>query len=264
MLSPTRSPYSRTPNSIKQTLSPAKSPFQRTSTTSMNQPISQTSTRNIHNEPHLDYANQVVHVRQKLLSLTSLKIDPKTKILDIEHNSITDFRGLPSLQHLLKLNVADNPIESLLNLPPLPMLREIKIDNTPFSGQEYYRIALILACPSLHKIDGQLVTNAERRISKEFHPDCVNLLRAGWVMKYPPPKPDQIPSMKRKLAKSLIKKAPKKNDDNPPKAIFRSSIKQSVMLNKQIKFQEEEIEKLWKDINILAAQYEESNVQAQK
>ena len=255
MLSPTKSPYSRTPNSMQKTLSPKKSPMQR-GTTSLNQPSSQASIRNLNNEPRVNFENQIVHVHQKLISFTMLKIDTNSRSLDVEHNSITEFRGLPSLQHLLKLHVADNPIETLLNFPPLPMLREIKIDNTPFSRQEYYRISLILVCPSLHKIDGKIVTNTERKITKEFHPDCVNLLRAGWVLKYPPPKPEQIPLMKRKLAKQMIKRAPKKNEDNPPKAVFTCSVKQSELFEKTIKSQEEEIAKLWNDVNNLANNYD--------
>ncbi|OHT04980.1 hypothetical protein TRFO_27428 [Tritrichomonas foetus] len=252
MISPSKSPFTRKPNATLKALTPRKS-----SKLSTIQGVSLTSVKNNNNEPQLDFADQIVHVKQQLFSLTSLKIGPNTKMLDVSNNELVDFKGLPSLQRLTRLVVSNNNIATLFNLPPLPMLRTIEIDNTPFVSQEYYRISLILMCPSLHKINGELVKPSERKVAKEYLPECVNLLRTGWVMKYPPPSQEQIIVMKRKLAKKIAMKAPKKNEGAVPKAIFRTVKNQSVMYNDCLKAQREEISKLEEELAKLEAKYQE-------
>ena len=219
MFSPSKSPRSRSKNSMLMTLSPKSShqtgKFGTTRIVNNNFGGQNSYANNSSNmaqirfrncQPRLNYHETIVHVDQELLSFTDLKIDPKTKYLDVQHNCLVDFKGLPSLQMLEELNCSYNDIQNLYCFPPLPKLKKIECAHTPFSATECYRIALLLICPSLHSIDKEMVKTCERRVAKEFNSECVHLLRSGWILRYPPPTRDQIIGIKRKLTKQNRKK----------------------------------------------------------
>ena len=136
MLSPSRSPHSKTKSSMLMTLSPRSSrqggSFGTTRVVNNNfgaqnsyenntSSMAQVRFRNC--QPRLNYNDEIVHAHQGLLSFQDLKISPNTKTLDVQYNLLVDFRGLPSLQRLEQLNISHNKIENLYCFPPFPMLK---------------------------------------------------------------------------------------------------------------------------------------------
>lgn len=205
--------------------------------------------RNRNNEPIINFDDKIVHSNQELNSFTALRIDSATKSLNVENNKLTDFKGLPALQHLTEFVFSNNPINTLFAFPSLPKLLTIVCNSTPLSNQEFFRIALILMCPSLHKINGEVVRSSERKVAKEYSPDCVSLVRSGWTVSYPPPTAQEIITIKRTLTQQNRRRAQEssrqmKEMNGTNQRLFTLGVqKQSVLYEKCLNAQLEQIRK---------------------
>ena len=201
--------------------------------------------------PMASISNNIIHTRQKLTSFGELNIPKSTKTLSVEHNEIKDFRGFPPLPELERLDASDNPIDSLYGFPSFPNLKSINLKNTPFGNTEFARISLIMICgKALRTINGETIKPSEVRVAKQYPADCVNLLKAGWIMTYPPPSQSDIVNLKRKLSKNMISSRPKK-DSTQPRILSRPSKKQSAIYSSKIELQDREIQRLSNEIEKL-------------
>lgn len=113
---------------------------------------------NSHRQSSQNTQNIIIYTNKELKNFIELSISPTAKKLNVQYNSIINFKGLPSLLKLEELDCSNNKIRNLYRFPVLPNLKEIKISNNPFFDTEYYRISLLIVCSSLQKIDGDLVT----------------------------------------------------------------------------------------------------------
>lgn len=156
---------------------------------------------NSHRQSSQNTQNIIIYTNKELKNFIELSISPTAKKLNVQYNSIINFKGLPSLLKLEELDCSNNKIRNLYRFPVLPNLKEIKISNNPFSDTEYYRISLLIVCSSLQKIDGDLVTISERMQARELYFKCYDLLILGWILEYPIPEDDQIDMIKKELEK---------------------------------------------------------------
>jgi Leucine-rich repeat (LRR) protein len=117
---------------------------------------------------------------------------------------------LGSQKALKKLILNNSPLTSLHTLPPQPSLKELIADGskletlagigrqnrlmvlslikTPVGANINFRLsALICVGPRLSSINGEPVTNIERRKAQSYPPIAKHLVSAGWIVQYPPP-----------------------------------------------------------------------------
>lgn len=120
--------------------------------------------------------------------LSSLGSQKALKTLKLVQSQLTTLHTLPS-QPLMKSIIADNSrIETLGGLANQPRLAQISFKDTPLSEQENFRLAAIICIgPRLSKINGQPVTQSERRMANCYPPIAKYLVASGWVVQYPPP-----------------------------------------------------------------------------
>ncbi|OHT10983.1 hypothetical protein TRFO_19571 [Tritrichomonas foetus] len=206
-------------------------------------------------KPMASISDNIIHTRQKLASFSDLSLPPTTKTLTVEYNEIKDFRGLPPLSQLDKIDIGHNPLESLYGFPVLPAIKAININHTPFGNTEFARISLIMLCGNtLRTINGESIKPSEIRVSREYPADCVNLLRSGWIMTYPPPNPKEMISLKRKLSKKMVAPKPKR-EAAAPRIMHRTPNKQSSVYNTKLALQDQEIARLSREIEKLQARH---------
>jgi hypothetical protein len=151
------------------------------------------------------------------------------------------------------LKVSHNPIASLRGIPPLPKLTSIEITDTPFARNQFHRLALvILFAKSLRLIDGDRITGTERQIAASYPPGSDTLLRAGWIIAYPPPRQPDIPKIIAALAQKLIVNRPPIQPRATP-VIPRRAKPQSKLLDETLQQQAAELAKLEEDIRKVQA-----------
>lgn len=205
-------------------------------------------------DPKVTISSDIIHTHQGLESFNDLSIPNSTKTLTVQYNKLTNFKGFPSLLKLEKLDVSHNPIESLLEIPNLPSIKTINVSYTPFSNTEFARISLLLLFGStLRTINGEGIQSTEVRIAKEYPPDCVHLVRAGWIVTYPPPNPQEILRIKKKLSKNFSARFKRRNEIKPVIAP-RITEHQSSRYKKKLDDQEREMARLTEEIKKLEAQ----------
>lgn len=194
-------------------------------------------------EPVFEFSNKIIHPKKELTSFANLLIHQSTREIDVSRNWITDFNGLPSLNHLETLNVSNNRIESFQGFPHFTHLAKITITGNPVARNEYHRIALLMICPTLKVINGDYVSPNELKIVKEYPRECASLVRAGWQIKYPPPKAEDIPKLKKGIAKSVAVRREPAKVVAAPRVLGRPK-KQSAVLQEMISVQEAEMRAL--------------------
>ena len=103
----------------------------------------------------------------------------------------TSLKSLDSLQmqpNLEEITSNHSKIEALSGLDMHPKLSRISLIDTPVSETKYFRLAaLIMTENRLTSINRVVVTDDERRMSKEFPTFAKQLINAGWAVTYPPP-----------------------------------------------------------------------------
>jgi hypothetical protein len=147
------------------------------------------------------FGSHAVLVKKSINSLSALVLPPNIKLVNVDSNVITDFLGFRPPSHLETLIVSNNPIASLQGIPPMSHIRSITMQDTPFAKHPFYRIALvILFGRSLRVIDDDRISQSERDIAAAYPVGTTDLLRAGWIIKYPPPAVQEIVSIMATLA----------------------------------------------------------------
>jgi hypothetical protein len=196
------------------------------------------------------FGTNAVFVNKSIHSLTALSLPPNIKILNVEQNLIADFVGFNSAPHLETLKLSGNPIASLRGMPHLPKLTTIELSHTPFCKQQFYRVALlILFGKSLRLIDGERITGTERQIASSYPPGTDALVRAGWIVTYPPPSANDMAKIKSNLSSKLaLERAagPKTGG-----TIIRKPTRQSQILDDRLSFQDSEMKKLAEEIQAI-------------
>ena len=198
-------------------------------------------------EPAYEYSNKIIHPRKELDSFANLLIHQNTREIDVSGNLLTDFNGLPSLRHLETLNVSKNKILSFQGFPHFTHLTNINVTGNPVAKNEYHRIALLIICPSLKVINGEYVRPNELSIVKTYPRECSELLRAGWQLKYPPPKQSDIPKLKKEIAKSVAARRDPVKVSAAPTVMHRPK-KQSVVYKEMLAKQEAEMRAITQQI----------------
>ncbi|GAQ78250.1 AIR9 protein [Klebsormidium nitens] len=128
----------------------------------------------------LQSLQQLFLAGNQLQSLTSLPQLPNLEFLSVSGNAITSL-AMHSLPRLEVLAASNNRITSLRDLPHLPAIEALRLDGNEFASRPHARaIAIILAGPTLRKLDGEAVTEEEHRRALELPPHTIPCLRAGW------------------------------------------------------------------------------------
>jgi hypothetical protein len=187
-----------------------------------------------------------------LQSLSAIHLPPNIKSLNAENNQIVDFVGFIPSPYLEVLNLANNPIASLRGMPPLPKLTTVNMTGTPFSRTQFYRVSLLLLFgKSVRVIDGERISGTERQIAVSYPQGCDALVRAGWIVSYPPPAPQEL----RKITTSLAEKVTQKRTPiaRAVPVMLRKPKRQSKLMDETLKEQEAELAKLEQDIQKVRA-----------
>lgn len=226
------------------------SPYAR-SKTSRTSGSAQKHSPGVHSEVFGGFLN---YQGKGLKSFSDIEIPSDVTKINFKKNEIQSFAGMPLLSRLQSLDISDNPITSLRGLHTLPKLTEISLLRTPYASKENFRIALLALCgPSLKKINEQRVSASERQLAGLYKGPYEELLRAGWDLKYPPPKGAEIKAIKQKLfaeSASVARQAkPKPTATQRPRLqseVLDGTIKQQ---RTEIAHLRDEIQKLTKDTN---------------
>jgi hypothetical protein len=131
--------------------------------------------------------------------LKNLPFGSEVKTVLLRENLIESFAGMPSSATLENLDLSGNPLLNLRGFPHFPHLISISVWNTPFGKCSSHRLALLLVCPSLRKINGIGVSPQEKRHAEAFPSDCINLVRAGWTGASTIPSEAQLRIIRRQL-----------------------------------------------------------------
>ena len=193
---------SRTPRYHASQIFPAK---QRTSTYARMKSKDVENTKDTRKLAPNSFNGTVIFTKRNVFSLTELELASDLIEIDLQHNKIQNFVGLPSLPNLKFLDLSYNPISSFFAFPSLPHLEEINLLFTPISQNQNYKIALIILLgKTLNTINGERITPAERNLAKIFPKGTDELLRNGWEITPMPPKTEEVPQI---LASLSINKA---------------------------------------------------------
>jgi hypothetical protein len=108
--------------------------------------------------------------------------------LRLSDTPLTSFESLLA-QPCLKVLIADNSqIASLVGLQRQNRLATLSLIATPVSQHEFFRLtALLVAGQHLTSLNGQPITQTERKMALSFPPIAKKLAEAGWIVQYPPP-----------------------------------------------------------------------------
>jgi hypothetical protein len=200
------------------------------------------------------FGSHAVFANKSLQSLASIPLPPNIKSLNAEKNQIVDFVGFIPSRHLETLKLANNPIASLRGIPPLPKLASIDMSGTPYSKHQFYRVSLlILFGTSLRLIDGERISGTERQLAKSYPAGTDALIRAGWVVSYPPPSPADLPKITASLAGRVTQNRPRVAPARTVPMIVRRPKTQSKIMDETLKQQELELAKLEEDIRKVRA-----------
>ena len=191
-------------------------------------------------EAQFAFANKIIHAKRGLKSFDLLKIPQNAKEIDVSGNQLTDFDGLANLRDLETFNIAENKFESFLRFPHLPHLKNISVAGNPVARNQYYRTALLILCPTLHVIDGDVVRPNEHKIAKMYPPECASLLRTGWKIAYPPPKDTEVAEIKKGL---MLTASPRRSPARAPTSPrpLGPPLKQSEVYERELFLQELEL-----------------------
>jgi hypothetical protein len=201
------------------------------------------------------FGSNAVFAGKGLQNLGSIPLPPNIKSLNVERNKIVDFVGFIPSPHLEALNLAGNPIASLRGIPVLPKLASIVMQGTPYSRTQFYRVSLLLLFgKSLRTIDSERISGTERQIAASYPAGSDGLVRAGWIVTYPPPKPADF----RKITASLATTAPRVKAPNAvqkpiPMIVPRRTQSHSKIMDETLRKQEAELAKLERDIQNVRA-----------
>ena len=198
------------------------------------------------------FDRKLILSNQKIQSLENQIIPSDILELDISQNPFDSFKGFPTLTQLVKLDFRNTHIANCANFPSLPHLEKIYLAGTPLSSKSGHRIALILLVPSLKYIDNQLITSSERELAKNYQPECINLIKTGWIPDFSPPSSSQLKILMEESVINRFKSSSKELPKSSRKSqkVSMKIIPIGAQLDSQIREQEELIVKLQEQLNI--------------
>jgi hypothetical protein len=139
-------------------------------------------------------------------------------------------------------------------MPHLPRLTSVEFFKTPFSKQPFYRVALlILFGKTLRLIDGERINGTERQIAASYPQGSDSLVRAGWIVTYPPPTPAEMTKIKANLPVHLTNERTRKSKTSHTTYIHKS-LPQSKVLEDVFAAQDEEMRKLAEEIQSMQSE----------
>ncbi|GLD93517.1 hypothetical protein PINS_up002109 [Pythium insidiosum] len=105
--------------------------------------------------------------RNSLTDLTALSSEPVNKLerLELNQNKLLSLAGVESIPTLTCLSASENNLdsfESIEKLSTLEKLSELNLAQNPVVDSENYRLHMLIMLPQLQKLDGELVTEADR------------------------------------------------------------------------------------------------------
>eukprot|EP00899_Mesostigma_viride_P010148 jgi/Mesvir1/19134/Mv12871-RA.1 len=118
-------------------------------------------------------------------NFTTLEMLPELPYLEVlcaSQNRITSFKM--ELQKNLKvLSFADNELESFSSFPDFPALEFLRVGGNQLEDNELWRTAaIILAGPTVKKINGDDVTPEEHADAAQYPPQSGLCIRSGWEL----------------------------------------------------------------------------------
>jgi hypothetical protein len=133
-----------------------------------------------------------------------ITLNSAIKTILLNDNQLEQLIGFPTSEFVEHLDLSNNPLPSLLGMPVFPKLKTVSVKLTPFAHGNYYRLALLLAAPSLTEIDGLRVSREERKFAKSFPEECGNLARLGWNGAPCPPSEEAVKTIHSELTDQLL------------------------------------------------------------
>ncbi|GBG65468.1 hypothetical protein CBR_g51063 [Chara braunii] len=123
-----------------------------------------------------------VFLRVKLSSLVTLPVLPNLEFLSISQNELTSLE-MPSQPKLQVLVASKNRIRSLLDLPHLPVLENLRFEDNPVAESENAGLtAMLLVGKSLKKLNGREISPEAEDEVLAYPPHTAICLRSGWEM----------------------------------------------------------------------------------
>lgn len=243
-MSRNQAPFSRVPQSQKISC-PIAAPRRRSASVSHRSVVTRPS------PPNFNFSDRVIHISSRLVSFEDIEIPSRTREIDLSGNMICSFIGLGDLTRLEILTLTDNCFSSFAGFPRFPRLHKMTITgNNSICGMQFYRIALLVLCPTLRIIDGERVRTEEVRVAKEYNAEHASLIRSGWKIAYPPPNARNIGALKRAIVVSMTSVHPGKEPVSP-KIMTRRTMRQSEILAREIKAVTANISIIAADVDVL-------------
>ncbi|KAJ0394858.1 hypothetical protein P43SY_002499 [Pythium insidiosum] len=105
--------------------------------------------------------------RNNVTDLAALPTESMNKLerLELNQNKLLSLAGIESVPTLTYLSVSENNLDSMdaiEKLSSLEKLSELNLSQNPVVDSENYRLQMLIMLPHLQKLDGELVTEADR------------------------------------------------------------------------------------------------------
>ena len=187
-----------------------------------------------------DLSNLNVH------SIKDIEMPANCYKIMLRFNPISSLEGLKQNSRIEYLDIRNTEVDDLYGAPDMANLKEILVSQTPFSRKHNYKTALLIIYPSLKRIDGELVSQAERNLAASFSEPSTLLVKNGWIPTLRPPTMGEIEQIRQELLKNTREKQAK-NRISQKEFIFEEpeSIQSLITINNdRISRQEEEINRL--------------------
>ena len=123
-------------------------------------------------------------VMSKERSFNPSKFSINTKFIDLRHTDCKSLSFLKGLPHVSYVNAEGTQISNLSHVYLAGNLAHIKLSNTPFSQNKYYRIMLLIALSDkIQLIDNVRVKEDEINLAKKIGAAVHPYLYDGWILK---------------------------------------------------------------------------------
>jgi hypothetical protein len=110
------------------------------------------------------------------------------KILKLNKSPLISLHTLPPQPLLRELYADGSQLETLTGINKLNRLAVLSLKDTPVSANPNFRLSAIICVGTrLESINGEKVTNYERRRAQAYPPVARLLVNEGWVVQFPPP-----------------------------------------------------------------------------
>lgn len=115
------------------------------------------------------------------------------KTLDLTGTQIKSLANLPRLPRITNLILDNSLIESCFNFEAVSSITSISLKNTPLSRVPHYKLSILLAVGSgIVKIDGKMITPLLLNRFKSYSTYAHDLVNNGWIVEYPCPDVDKL------------------------------------------------------------------------